>query len=1473
MANSAIVGILRALLTADTAEFDTAMKRAGDSAKEFSKDAKAIGTELTKVGSSLTQAITLPLAAVGAGAAKLAIDFESSFAGVRKTVDATDAEFAVMSQSFRDLAKEIPINVNELNRLGEAAGALGIPKAEIVDFARVMALLGETTNVTADQAASSIAKIQNIFQAAGQETDRFAATLVDLGNKGASTEAEILELANRISSAGHAVGMSQADVLGFASAIANVGIEAEKGGSAISKTFGEISIAVSQGGADLAAFAKVADMSSESFANLFREDAAAAVTAVIEGLGRMKNEGQDLNLVLQGLGVTEIRQADTLRSLALSGDNLSKSIQTSNQAWKDNTALTEEARKRFETTASQLTILWNRIQDVGITIGNALLPTIKSLVGLMGDLIPVINFFAEGFAALPQPIQTVAIGLGAMAAAIGPLLYVMGQLAISASAVSGAFAAKGIATKALTVLVSAMGPVYTILTAEITAQGIAATATATANGILMAANTTLMTSVSLLTTGVQTLWALIAAHPLTAAIAAIGAITLATTKWYEASKQKELQAAEEGAKQDSINLAIQRGAAATISYTDAIKFNDEWQKKRLASTADATAATNDQNQASDAAAAKIAQLNAGIAALTATQRSQITELHNLGESNKQIAADTGVSEQVIDAYLKTTAKAAGETNKFANEIKNLTDQMSGQGLLQQAQMYEQVVAKIGGSSNLTAEESRKYNQVLLDVIDKYSRMGPSGQAVVDHFTALRNSMMPLPPIIQEADVALTSLGKHVDIKPPTLEFTQFGLSVEDLQRKGLFASATVQELGFMMAKLPAGIDPATTSIAKFRKENEDAAISFSEVWTDALSDLPNLLIKAFTGGGGISGALQALTTELTAGLFGENGPLASIKTGIAGMFGESGLGAMVGQAISAWLPGIGALIGPAIEGLKKLFGGPSQEELDARAAYAAWQETIIEQFDQMATGAQKNEAAGEEWKKVNILVRDAYIEVGKTGEQAMTDIGIALDATHHSADEVQAAVGRINDVLEEQKAHTQLVDESMRTLDDTVKKYGFTIEELGPALQRQNLDKQAQELYQDFQVLIAAGIEVGTVTTRMSDSINEYVANALRTGTEVPAAMQPMIEKMIEMGLLTDANGNKITTLEGSGITFSESMTQGFTKVVSAVERLTKAIAEGLGLALPEVAETTDTATQDMAGSLDRLKDQNTETTGKIKNDWGNCWTNVTGDADAKFKQITAIIQGQTGVSKDVANQILAAFQKTFNDTALTADQKVAQMASIISSLTGVSSQAAQSMAQSFYNNFFGVQQQSAQTAYKVTTDLFGIKVPNINIPMQYNIPDLYLPQPHVYVPVTYYPTNDVYAARGGLVTAFGIQHFAGGGEVLAMPEWDTRGTDTVPAMLTPNELVMTEADTGQIAATVESAAQLAKQVTDSGGPGGGGGGITIEKVEIHAVDAASFEALIRRSPGVVAQAAVEGLERGYAAERFNTVSTLRSRR
>jgi hypothetical protein len=84
----------------------------------------------------------------------------------------------------------------------------------------------------------------------------------------------------------------------------------------------------------------------------------------------------------------------------------------------------------------------------------------------------------------------------------------------------------------------------------------------------------------------------------------------------------------------------------------------------------------------------------------------------------------------------------------------------------------------------------------------------------------------------------------------------------------------------------------------------------------------------------------------------------------------------------------------------------------------------------------------------------------------------------------------------------------------------------------------------------------------MAESVNAYVKTATKMGVEVPAAMKPMLQAMIDQGLLTDAAGNKIENLEDSGITFAQTMSEGFKSVVDEVKKLAEAITRSLGGAI-----------------------------------------------------------------------------------------------------------------------------------------------------------------------------------------------------------------------------------------------------------------------------------------------------------------------
>ena len=373
---------------------------AAEGARAASSFESGFGGGLSKVAGALAtvgKVGAIGLGITGAVALKTAISFESAFAGVTKTVDGTAKQLAVLRDGIIDMANKVPASREAIAGVAEAAGALGIKTEAILGFTKVMIDLGETTNLTADQAANALARIANITQLPQDQFDRLGATLVALGNAGASTEAEIVEMAQRIAGAGHQVGLSQAEILSFASALSSVGIDAEAGGSSISRVFINIANEVASGGDKLAGFAKVAGLSAGAFAKAFKEDAAGATVSFIEGLKRISDDGGNVFAVLEDLGLSEIRVRDALLRAAGAGGLFREQLELGSAAWEENNALTEEANKRYETTAARLGILWNRVTSLALRIGDALLPAFNGLLDLIDKLGPVV---ATGFGAM-----------------------------------------------------------------------------------------------------------------------------------------------------------------------------------------------------------------------------------------------------------------------------------------------------------------------------------------------------------------------------------------------------------------------------------------------------------------------------------------------------------------------------------------------------------------------------------------------------------------------------------------------------------------------------------------------------------------------------------------------------------------------------------------------------------------------------------------------------------------------------------------------------------------------------------------------------------------------------------------------------------------------------------------------------------------------------------------------------------------
>jgi TP901 family phage tail tape measure protein len=352
-----------------------------------------------------------------ASCAQASMDFESAITGVAKTTDLTDEELAAMSDSIKALSTEIPATTEEIAAVAEAAGQLGIQKDVLLDFTEIMTMLGTATNMTADEAATALARFANITGMATDNYGRLGSVIVDLGNNFATTESEIVAMGTRLASAGKLAGLTEPEIMALAAAMSSVGIEAEAGGTAMTQTLNAIEKAVAKGGDDLAEFARIAGMSSEEFSSAWKNDAMSALTSFIGGLGKLDEQGESTVLVLEDLGLTGIRQSNMLKALGLAADQMTGAVNTANTAWQQNTALTNEANKRYATAQSRLTMMQNAYNNLKVAIGDAYTPALSEAYGVGTKVLNEITKFVQANPGVVAAITGLSAALGAAAVA------------------------------------------------------------------------------------------------------------------------------------------------------------------------------------------------------------------------------------------------------------------------------------------------------------------------------------------------------------------------------------------------------------------------------------------------------------------------------------------------------------------------------------------------------------------------------------------------------------------------------------------------------------------------------------------------------------------------------------------------------------------------------------------------------------------------------------------------------------------------------------------------------------------------------------------------------------------------------------------------------------------------------------------------------------------------------------------------
>ena len=435
------------------------------------------------IGTSLYRNVTVPAIQAGKSILGAFESTESAFTGVQKTLNedelirqfgSLEKAYSTLDDAIWKMTQETGSSYESIAAVMEMAGQLNVPIGEagksLIDFTKNIIMLNDTTDLLGAEAAKDLAQFMNIMGTSSDDVNNLGAAIVHLGNNSATTEADIVSMAMRLAGAGNSIGLTEQEVLAIAATLSSVGISAEMGGSAFSKAMKKMQVAAETGyepiidlqsktgltlremelmstnnavgfigladslgmtttelkaaikaGNQLNDFAEVANMTTEDFVKLYREDAMSAIEAFIIGLGDTESHGESTIQMLQEMGFTEVRLSDALTRMSLAQGELTRELDLANTAWSEGTALQEEADKRYGDLAVQISQLREELKSLMVDLAELFVPILREIV----EILKVLIGWLRG---LPDWLQAGLVGLTAVLAVLGPILLAISKI-------------------------------------------------------------------------------------------------------------------------------------------------------------------------------------------------------------------------------------------------------------------------------------------------------------------------------------------------------------------------------------------------------------------------------------------------------------------------------------------------------------------------------------------------------------------------------------------------------------------------------------------------------------------------------------------------------------------------------------------------------------------------------------------------------------------------------------------------------------------------------------------------------------------------------------------------------------------------------------------------------------------------------------------------------------------------------------
>lgn len=370
---------------------------------------RAFGNTTRQLSRTMFTFVSLPIAAVFAGAAYAAGSFEEAMIEVQKVTDEVTAN--KLSQEIREMAETIPLAHNELADLTAQAARFGIEGEEnITSFVESVAKIAIATDITADEAGKSFAKLATVTNLPISQIENLGSAVNGLSNTYAASASEIVTTMSQAGAAASNFGLNVKEIAGISVALNEVSVSARRAGTRLRRVFQEL-----RNPKKIGKFASALGLTAQQFEALRQSNPQQLFVRLVETMGETSAAADTLRTTFSSASRT------ALENLGQNIEGLNTGLTEAERLFGENTSLAKEYEDAVSTLFSQFKLLKNEFVEIGITLGNELMPTLRSFVGSLKDA-------TDWFQSLSDSTKNLIVQFGLWALAINGVIAVVGLL-------------------------------------------------------------------------------------------------------------------------------------------------------------------------------------------------------------------------------------------------------------------------------------------------------------------------------------------------------------------------------------------------------------------------------------------------------------------------------------------------------------------------------------------------------------------------------------------------------------------------------------------------------------------------------------------------------------------------------------------------------------------------------------------------------------------------------------------------------------------------------------------------------------------------------------------------------------------------------------------------------------------------------------------------------------------------------------